>query len=190
MKKKEFLTEAKRKQNLAQLEKSIVESFAKTFNKIKRIDEVFYGDSDGDYEHDKNTGLQAQHYYDKGLEAYKMGDVKKASEFYQLALKTGSWLGWGELDLPPYDSVNENDGEDYEMLSRQAQYGINPYQEQPQVKMPEVGDVIQNVDVTLQDGSTIKRTVKVVSMYPEKGEALVRTDAGGDAIVSIDSLIR
>jgi hypothetical protein len=122
MKKKEFLTEAKRKQNLAEIEKSIVESFAKTFNKIKRTD--------------------------------------------------------------------ENDGEDYEMLSRMGKYGINPYQEQPELKMPEIGDVIQNVDVTLQDGSTIKRTVKVVSMYPEKGEALVRTDAGGDAIVSIDSLNR
>jgi hypothetical protein len=53
---------------------------------------------------------------------------------------------------------------------------------------PKVGDVIPNVDVKLQDGSTTKRTVKVISLYPESGEALVRTDFGGDAIVSIDSL--
>ena len=39
MKKKEFLTEAKRKLIIADKEKSIIESFAKTFNKIKRIDE-------------------------------------------------------------------------------------------------------------------------------------------------------
>ena len=39
MKKKEFLTEAKRKAIIADKEKAIIESFAKTFNKIKRIDE-------------------------------------------------------------------------------------------------------------------------------------------------------
>ena len=39
MNKKEFLTEAKRKAIIADKEKAILESFAKTFNKIKRIDE-------------------------------------------------------------------------------------------------------------------------------------------------------
>ena len=39
MKNKEFLTEAKRKAIIADKEKAIIESFAKTFNKIKRIDE-------------------------------------------------------------------------------------------------------------------------------------------------------
>ena len=39
MKKKEFLTEAKRKAIISDKEKAIIESFAKTFNKIKRIDE-------------------------------------------------------------------------------------------------------------------------------------------------------
>jgi hypothetical protein len=39
MKKKEFLTEAKRKAIIAEKEKAIIESFSKTFNKIKRIDE-------------------------------------------------------------------------------------------------------------------------------------------------------
>ena len=39
MKKKEFLTEAKRKAIISDKEKAILESFAKTFNKIKRIDE-------------------------------------------------------------------------------------------------------------------------------------------------------
>ena len=40
MKKKQFLTEADRKQILADKEKSILESFASTFNKIKRLDEA------------------------------------------------------------------------------------------------------------------------------------------------------
>lgn len=39
MKKKEFLTEAKRKAIIADKEKVIIESFAKMFNRIKRIDE-------------------------------------------------------------------------------------------------------------------------------------------------------
>lgn len=39
MKKKEFLTEAKRRAIIADKEKAIIESFAKTFNRIKRIDE-------------------------------------------------------------------------------------------------------------------------------------------------------
>ena len=39
MKKKQFLTESDRKQILADTEKAILESFANTFNKIKRADE-------------------------------------------------------------------------------------------------------------------------------------------------------
>jgi hypothetical protein len=39
MKKKQFLTEAKRKEIIADKEKVIIESFAKMFNKIKRLDE-------------------------------------------------------------------------------------------------------------------------------------------------------
>jgi len=41
MKKKEFLTEAKKKAILADREKAIVESFSKNFNKIKRLDESY-----------------------------------------------------------------------------------------------------------------------------------------------------
>ena len=40
MKKKEFLTEAKRNAIISEKEKAIVESFAKTFNKIKRLGEA------------------------------------------------------------------------------------------------------------------------------------------------------
>jgi len=41
MEKKEFLTETKRKALLADREKAIIESFAKNFNKIKRLDEAY-----------------------------------------------------------------------------------------------------------------------------------------------------
>ena len=43
MKKKQFLTEAKRKEIIADKERVIIESFAKMFNRIKRIDENAIG---------------------------------------------------------------------------------------------------------------------------------------------------
>ena len=54
---------------------------------------------------------------------------------------------------------------------------------------PKIGDVYKNVNVKTQGGIE-KRAVKVVSIYPKEREVLVRTDAGGDAIVSFDDLIK
>ena len=62
MKKREIITEAKRKALLADREKAIVESFAKTFNKIKRLDEAEYYDGD-DYE-------QASRSIEYGIDPY------------------------------------------------------------------------------------------------------------------------
>ena len=69
---------------------------------------VMYGDSDGDRDFDMGQSTQADEYYDKGLEAYTAGDLLKAKEYYQAALKAGSWLGWTEKDLPPYEEVTKN----------------------------------------------------------------------------------
>jgi len=68
---------------------------------------VMYSDSDGDRDADMESTIQANEYYDKGLEAYNKGDKLKAEKYYQAALRAGSWLGWTENDLPPYDSLNE-----------------------------------------------------------------------------------
>jgi len=68
---------------------------------------VMYGDSDGDRDADMESNIQANEYYDKGLEAYNEGDKLKAEKYYQAALRAGSWLNWDEKDLPPYDSLNE-----------------------------------------------------------------------------------
>jgi hypothetical protein len=57
MKKKEFLTEAKRKAIIADKEKVIIESFAKMFNRIKRIDENEIG---GDNEITTNVRTNGQ----------------------------------------------------------------------------------------------------------------------------------
>lgn len=75
MKKKEFLTESKRKAIIADKEKAILESFAKTFNKIKRIDENeineigsmsnYEGNRGDDYKYDGSESNQEwQPFYD------------------------------------------------------------------------------------------------------------------------------
>lgn len=65
-----------------------------------------YGGSDGDYEESKSTGGEAEKHYDLGLQAFLNGDELKASEHYQEALRLGSLLGWTEIDLPPYNTLN------------------------------------------------------------------------------------
>ena len=69
---------------------------------------VMYGDSDGDRDFDMEKEIEANEYYDKGLEAYAAGDLSKAEKYYQAALKAGSWLGWTEQDLPPYEKTTKN----------------------------------------------------------------------------------
>ena len=55
MKKKEFITEAKKKTILAERENAILESFAETFKKIKRVDEDFdYADAERQYHDQKD----------------------------------------------------------------------------------------------------------------------------------------
>lgn len=67
-----------------------------------KLSEGMYGNSDGDYDADQESRAKAEMYYDKGMQAYSEGDYLKANQYYRLALKNGSWLGWTEQDLPPY----------------------------------------------------------------------------------------
>jgi hypothetical protein len=64
--------------------------------------------TDGDRDFDMEQRMQAEDLYDKGEQAYLEGDLSKAERYYQAALKAGSWLGWGENELPPYDSIKES----------------------------------------------------------------------------------
>jgi len=121
MKKREIITEAKRKSLLADREKAIVESFAKTFNKIKRLDEA-YGMS---FEEAKaeakrisdEEGGVAQHVNQVG------DDIFVVSDFFDADTTVASF-GIG------IDEVEYSDGEDYEAASRGVEYGVNPYQQQ------------------------------------------------------------
>jgi len=70
-----------------------------------KLNEVFYGSSDGDYDADQEDEQMAYYNYDKGLEAYGEGDFLKAERYYTTALRYGSYLGWTEQDLPPYEKA-------------------------------------------------------------------------------------
>jgi len=92
----------KHEKRRAELEKKIADLESK-------MNEAMFGDSDGDYEEDQENEQMAYYYYDKGMEAYSEGDFLRAKNFRTTALRYGSYLGWGEKDLPPYGdgSLNE-----------------------------------------------------------------------------------
>jgi len=69
-----------------------------------KLNEVFYGSSDGDFDAQEEDKQMAYYYYDKGLEAYSEGDYLKADKYRTAALRYGSYVGWGDQDLPPYGS--------------------------------------------------------------------------------------
>jgi len=63
---------------------------------------VMYGDSDGDFDEQENNKERAYWYYD----AYQgEKDPKKKDEYLKIAREYGSYLGWGEEELP----VNEEE---------------------------------------------------------------------------------
>ena len=118
MRKKEIITEAKRKTLLADREKAIVESFAKNFNKIKRLDEA-YGMS---FEEAKaeakrisdEEGGAAQHVNQVGEDKFIVSD------FFDSDTTVASFgLGIDEAE------------EDYELAPRGVEYGMDPYSERP-----------------------------------------------------------
>ena len=74
-----------------------------------KVKEAMFGDSDGDYEADQEAEQMAYYYYDKGMEAYSEGDFLRAKNFRSTALRYGSYLGWGEQDLPPYGDGTLNE---------------------------------------------------------------------------------
>lgn len=133
MRKKEIITEAKRKALLADREKAIVESFAKNFNKIKRLDEA-YGMS---FEEAKaeakrisdEEGGVVQHVNQVGEDKFIVSD------FFDSDTTVASFgLGIDEAE----NNINEFE-EENELYSRMQQYK-NAYQEQPNVSFKPMND--------------------------------------------------
>ena len=102
------------KAQLKEAFKKIIKNILSEQNEFGDGEEVYemYADSDGDYEHDKDTAAQAERLYDQGQELFNQGKTEQAEALRQQALKTASWLGWGEEDLPPYTQDGEIDYDD------------------------------------------------------------------------------
>lgn len=95
----------------------------KTPGAEKRIKlKEMYGDSDGDYEHDKDTAKKATELYDKGQKLYNNGEKEEAEALRQQALKIGSGLGWNDIDLPPYTDEEEERFDQYGNPSPTGEY--------------------------------------------------------------------
>lgn len=100
-------TGEKHEKRKAELEKKIADL-------EKKMTEVFYGGSDGDFDADQEDIQMAYYNYDKGLEAYSEGDFLKADKYYTAALRYGSYVGWTEQDLPPYEKATKGSLGEYD----------------------------------------------------------------------------
>ena len=78
---------------------------------------VMYGDSDGDFDEQENNKERAYWYYD----AYQgEKDPKKKDEYLKIAREYGSYLGWGEEELPVNEGI-----EDMDPLEREARIALS-----------------------------------------------------------------
>lgn len=118
-------------------------------NKPYAFESVMYGGSDGDYDADRETEKMVYKYYDNGQKEFNIGNVKLAQKYRELALKTGSYLGFGETDLPAYKSQDNQQsdisGDDFEKLNRQIQYGITPYNENMNKKQQQIKETMKRL---------------------------------------------
>ena len=91
MKKKEFLTEAKIRAIIADKEKAIIESFAKTFNRIKRIDE-------------------------NAINEFEPEDLNQINDDAEGAIIPGEIFEMEEFDYDGYEIINFKYGSDDSVL--------------------------------------------------------------------------
>jgi hypothetical protein len=141
MKKKEFLTEAKRKAIIADKEKAILESFVKTFNKIKRLDEneisqfkvgdIVMWNPTFKMGKDYSVMYGAKAVVIKVIGGSNQLEVEWLKEPSNLKLVNGQMDGnynINSFELANEDGVNANNAEDWEKESR-AQQHKNAYQD-------------------------------------------------------------
>jgi hypothetical protein len=139
MKKKEFLTEAKRKAIIAEKEKAIIESFSKTFNKIKRIDEneinkefnagdlVIWKPKKSRWNNDYSVRYGAKAKVIEVLgDMLKIEWLKDPSNLDLVGRQMDGNYMKDSFELADVAGVNENDHEDWDLEDRKQQYGINP----------------------------------------------------------------
>lgn len=79
--------------------------------------------TDGDADDVVDTRSESEYYYFKGLTLFKNGKEEKAEDFRKIALKIGGWLGWTEVEFPPYTNEMSEDLEEnkkYKMKNKKV----------------------------------------------------------------------
>lgn len=129
--KKILLNESEKKAIISEREQAIIKNFAKTFNTIKRVDEN---------ELKEERPISARYGEDPTPEQ-SAGIDKFVKDFLDKKDKEK------KSEIKPNDTkISENDGEDYEAASRGVEYGINPYQEQPDMNEPQFDFVTSAIE--------------------------------------------
>lgn len=134
--KKILLTESEKKAIILEREQAIVKSFAKTFNTIKRIDEN---------ELTEERPISARYGADPTPEQ-SAGIDKFVKDFLDKKDKEKKDKEEKSKITPNDTKISENDGEDYERQSREVEYGINPYQEQPDMDSMKLDTMKQHLE--------------------------------------------
>lgn len=134
--KKILLNEAEKKAIILEREQAIVNSFAKTFNTIKRLDEN---------ELTEERPISARYGDDPSPEVSASID-KFIKDRNDKADKDKKDKDKKDKIKPNDTKISENDGEDYEAASRGVEYGINPYQEQPDINEPQFDFVTSAIE--------------------------------------------
>ena len=147
--KKILLNKSEKKALINEREKAIVESFSKTFNSIKRIDEN---------ELKEERPISARYGEDPTPEQ-SAGIDKFVKDFLDKKDKEK------KSEIKPNDTkISENDGEDYEAASRGVEYGINPYQELSPEEQKVLDDILNG---TINEG--LDSVLQKVKQYASKG---------------------
>lgn len=134
--KKILLTESEKKAIILEREQAIVKAFAKTFNTIKRLDEN---------ELSEERPISARYGADPSPEQ-SAGIDKFVKDFLDKKDKEKKDKEEKSKITPNDTKISENDGEDYEAASRGVEYGINPYQEQPDMDEPQFDFVTSAIE--------------------------------------------
>lgn len=210
---KKFLNESDKKKIISEKEKMIIESFAKTFNKIKRIDENEINEVGRNLkdiivnipdEHKlkliKNTSALSSLFSPYQLKQLQVGDNKISVNHYVYSKMIGRTDTTAPFNVR--DAINEID-DDFEKQSRESEYGMNPYKDEELfvIDYNEDGEdiIVQTSDRVTEKYHYVSHEVEGVSpndatvfitFANDKNtrEIIAKTDYTGGDVLNFDNL--
>ena len=180
--KKILLNESEKKAIISEREIAIIESFAKNYNKIKRLDEENFPTDDTPIDELLQRFKNSNEISDDKtalIEYIKMAKLRKwEAEIDDMEYHTNLWYGRltaAEEKLAQLSSkneMNEVDGEDYEQPSRGVEYGVDPYSEKPSLF-----DNVAKIYITRPEfnGSIMDMVYGIYIMYKDGKQEKIRS---------------